>query len=600
MNGNGNVEPTPQKVLSNTDIEIIRIIGQHLRYLGFNHTFNQLACESSCILEDPNASKLRTHVLEGMWDLAEADLDNLQLVYNISSLDLTKMKFLLFEQKYMEVLESGDLHNALDILRTQVTPLKFKTDYVHKLSSYLMCSSSDDLRRMSKWPGKGSLSRSTLLDSLQAFLPSSIMVPPQRLLTLLSQSLEYQVSKCQYHNTQMSDPLHSLSLLTDHMCSRDDFPTCTTQILADGTDEVLFCKFSPNGKMLATGLKDSHFIIYDVDEKTFRLTLKKTLNGPMNGVTYLAWSPDSTHLAVCGSEDGCDLSIWNVMTGELKSKLNQSSEDLLTTASWYADGTKVVCGGLKGHFYSCNTDGHLNSMWDFIRVQHLACLPDNQTVIAADTHNRIRSYNFEDHIDNNLFQEDGSIISFTLSSKADRIILNVANQGINMWDMGCKTLIRRYRGPTQGFFTVHSTFGGLNEDFIASGSEDQKIYIWHVNNELPLTTLEGHNGTVNCVHWNPQIPSMLASASDDNTVRIWGPKSRADSPTLECAMENEDIACNGVDSGLGGRGSGIVMASLAGSASSSSSSSASVSSSTSSSSISGGFGADAGDPSRPY
>ena len=40
-----------------------------------------------------------------------------------------------------------------------------------------------------------------------------------------------------------------------------------------------------------------------------------------------------------------------------------------------------------------------------------------------------------------------------------------------MWDLQHRCLIRKFQGITQGTYMIHSCFGGLNQDFVASGSE---------------------------------------------------------------------------------------------------------------------------------
>ena len=48
-----------------------------------------------------------------------------------------------------------------------------------------------------------------------------------------------------------------------------------------------------------------------------------------------------------------------LQTGEQKLKLTQSPDDSLTCASWHADGTKFVTGGIRGQFYQCvSTDNY--------------------------------------------------------------------------------------------------------------------------------------------------------------------------------------------------------------------------------------------------
>ncbi|CAN6851072.1 unnamed protein product, partial [Brassica oleracea] len=83
--------------------------------------------------------------------------------------------------------------------------------------------------------------------------------------------------------------------------------------------------------------------------------------------------------------------------------------------------------------------------------------------------------------------------------------------------------LSEYDGHKRTRFIIRSCFGGYDEDFIASGSEDSQVYIWHVAKGLrPCRVLRGHSGAVNCVSWKPTDIHMLASGSDDRTIRIWG------------------------------------------------------------------------------
>lgn len=62
-------------------------------------------------------------------------------------------------------------------------------------------------------------------------------------------------------------------------------------------------------------------------------------------------------------------------------------------------------------------------------------------------------------------------MSFTVDATDRMALLNVATQGVHLWDLEDRCLVRKFQGVTQGFYTIHSCFGGLNQDFIASGSE---------------------------------------------------------------------------------------------------------------------------------
>ena len=81
--------------------------------------------------------------------------------------------------------------------------------------------------------------------------------------------------------------------------------------------------------------------------------MKKVLEGHSYGVAYVAWSPNGSHLLVCGPEDCPELFIWNIDSDEPRVKVTHTSEDSLTSCAWHSSGQKFVTGGLRGQFYQC-------------------------------------------------------------------------------------------------------------------------------------------------------------------------------------------------------------------------------------------------------
>ncbi|KAK4372973.1 hypothetical protein RND71_008357 [Anisodus tanguticus] len=292
-------------------------------------------------------------------------------------------------------------------------------------------------------------------------------------------------------------------------------------ILQDHSDEVWFLQFSHDGKYLASSAADCLVIIWGVKLDGL-FCVKHRFSGHQKPVSYMSWSPDDHQLLTCGVEEV--VRRWDVESGECIHIYEKNGLGLIS-CGWAPDGKRILCGVTDKSISMWDLQGKELECWKgrrTIRISDLGITSDGKHVVSVCKDNMILLFGWESKAEK-VIQEDQTITSFVLSTDNKYLLVSLLNQEIHLWDIeGTVKLISKYNGHKRSRFVLRSCFGGLDQAFIASGSEDSQVYIWHKSSGEFVETLAGHSGTVNCVSWNPVDPHMLASASDDHTIRIWG------------------------------------------------------------------------------
>lgn len=527
--------------------EVTRILIQSLYDLDYASAAATLSRESGYELESPPVVALRSAVLDGQWAEAENILlesfrpdgggdshggnssgsqswGKLLLAENAN---INEMLFCLRQQKYLELLEAQDLGAALMVLRQELAPLNHNIAKLHALSSLLMCP-TEHLRKQSGWDGSIGTSRERLLSELSKSISPSVMIPDHRLAVLLDHVKQDQINQCLYHNTS-SPP----SLYCDHHCDRSDFPLHPTLELKQHSDEVWYVKFSHDGSKLVTTSKDTKVYIWE----TSTFTVTKTLSDHDKSVTHATWSPDDTKLITCSLDNRAR--VWSVETGHCLLTINQHREPV-TAAAWAADGESFVTSSLDDKAPLCHWSIRGRPVYTWpggYRVYDCAITPDGRRLIAIEK-SKIHVYNLQAHEEEYCVPLKSPPTSITISRDSRNVLVNLAEGQINLIDIETSSVIRRFRGQKQGQYVIRSAFGGAEENFVISGSEDSCIYIWHRGNSSLVEALDGHvSGCVTSVSWNPADPGMFASVGDDTIVRIW----TRDAPTTTTATSQRRL-----------------------------------------------------------
>ncbi|KAG8904251.1 hypothetical protein FRB99_002035 [Tulasnella sp. 403] len=553
--------------------EFIRLAIQALRDIGYTESASTLEAESGYSLETPQVAEFRDAVLNGNWDKVAEMLSSM----GVGLRDLQAGRYLVSQQHYLELLEQRLTSRALTVLRAELAPNSVDSDKLHILSSLMMCTDPEDLRERAKWDGAEGTSRRKLLSDLQRFIPTHVMLPQRRLATLLDHARAYQRSTRSGFPTlttnilEHDDEVWNLAWSHDGRylasASRDKKATiwrigpeaeggrdcAAVQVLKDHKYSVATLAWSLDDQVLITGSEQflkmwdvrtglligemkghkqnvsavasipngTGYVSGGMDKKIFFWDLTgheiDQWVSPSMRVLDLAVTPDSTKLVVVAvvdreSPDAIHHSVDQGFTSVLDSNKGPSKTSSSSSSRTSSHNGAVHNGTGNGSPLSYDDDGGI---------------PMRRRVVIYDLATKEELFKMP---------MPKEITSISISADSRYALINHAPEELLLWDIVKHRVVRKYAGQKQREDVIRSCFGGTDEDFVLSGSEDSNVYIWRKETGTLVEVLSGHGkGNVNSVAWNPKEVGMFASCSDDKTIRIW------EAPSTNM----EDISPNG-------------------------------------------------------
>ncbi|KAF4264330.1 hypothetical protein CNMCM8812_003597 [Aspergillus fumigatus] len=471
--------------------EVTRILIQSLYELGYDGAASLLSMESGYQLESPAVGIFRKAVLEGRWAEAEDILiQSFTPDANVREPGFSSGKPATTEK--LLLVENAEKNEMLFYLRQQ--------KFLELLEARDLGSALTVLRH-ELTPLNYDVGRLHALSSL-------LMCPPEHL----------------RNQAGWEGPISS---------SRE-------RLLSELSNEVWYCQFSHDGSKLVTAGRDRHVYIYD----TSNFSVYRQLEKHEEGVAHVSWSPDDSKLITCSQDKKAR--VWSVETGRCLLTINHHRQPV-TAAVWAADGESFVTASLDLSSQLCHWSMRGDPLYTWhggFRVQDCAITPDGRRLIAADVEEKIHVYDFATHEEEYCLPLKSKPTSVTVSRDSRYMLVNLSEGQIQLIDLDTTEVIRRFQGQKQGHFVIRSAFGGAAENFVVSGSEDSRVYIWHKENGTLIETLEGHtSGCVNAISWNPTNPCMFASAGDDYFVRIW--TRERDMQRYAPANKGEAVSVNG-------------------------------------------------------
>ena len=305
-------------------------------------------------------------------------------------------------------------------------------------------------------------------------------------------------------------------------------------------------KFSPDGKLIVSTAIDGTVRISRADGTKLKLLKRHIGELKQNYVQAVSFSPDS-QILVTGDTTG-KIEI-RKRDGTLLETIPGEKNPVVGLGFFTSDSDIFASGSLDGTVKLWNIDGSLKETLlddDKLEVSRVAFSPDkDQQIIAAVINQKISPQT--DHCKENLYNSSPWKLKFNnlMTGVSDKLS-EMLNRGSKDRKIHPKTRPKTYKGIVKLWdrdgklladFTAHCDFVNAiafsrDGKSIATASNDQTVKIWKTDDwkEKP-TIFYGHNDRVIRLAFSPD-GKKIASASEDKIVLLWDIDIKQELPEL--------------------------------------------------------------------
>lgn len=343
---------------------------------------------------------------------------------------------------------------------------------------------------------------------------------------------------------------------------------------------------SPDGNYVAAVIK-RQILIFDGSTGVLLQTVEADSVPRGEQISGISWSPDSQELAIACSNG--EIHLWTV-NSDPKSRVAKVEGDIrkpaLLCISWSADGAWLATGSTHGAVTlraGKSDQWHTPTHIDGAAVKCVSWSPRETTLAAGCADGSILICDMAGTLRHTIPAHKRSVNCLCWSPDGTSIVSGSEDGTIVIFDAQSGTLQRSFRGHCFAVCSVTwmAADAASGNDRIISAGNDPCIFIWQLNSETPLQTLNAADGVVSslsaphrgewyvsgsgsgtesgmiCRRSIPAAPlstpvlthersvkslswssdgRFVASASDDGQVAIW---STADGKRLHCRKLSE-------------------------------------------------------------